>query len=71
MEKLFEFDLEDAVQGKQHAAPKTNNKKINSLYILSIPCLLRKSQVILTIEINSEYTMKLREKKSENTDIVK
>lgn len=27
LEKLFEFDLEDAVQGKQHAAPRINRQK--------------------------------------------
>lgn len=61
MEKQFEFDLEDAVQGKQHAAPRTNDKKINSLHILSIPSLVRKSQVILITQTNSERITEHRE----------
>lgn len=69
MEKQFEFDLEDAVQGKQHAAPRTNDKKTNSLHILSTPCLVRKSQVILITQTNSERITK--PEKSKDTDILK
>ena len=46
------------------------NKKINSLYILSIPGLVRKSQLILINQTNSEHIMPVTEEKSKDTDML-
>lgn len=69
LEKLFEFDLEDAVQGKQHAAPRTNKQKdqFPSHFICSMS---RKKTSIHSY--NSNQLRKYNEaRKSKDTNILK